>query len=181
MTEPSLAELEAVQNVLLSNVEQIQDRIQHLESIAFEGDGLTRAVSRLGMNASALGEALLTVDKNQQKLAQVSRDLTALREDTVPREEATKVARALSGKARRHLGVVGVAVLALVAALAYTTDSNYEACLARNAQVHTQIQILRSFIDPRSANSASAVRLQQGISSLQRNELDCGGLYPVHN
>lgn len=70
-----------------SDLEELRDRVRRLEDVAFDGDGLQRSVTRLGMNATALGDALLQVDRNQQALTKLGTELRTVQETTVPREE----------------------------------------------------------------------------------------------
>lgn len=69
--------------------ESLEERVRRLEDVAFEGDGLTRAVERLGLNASALGDALLTVDKQQQMLTKLGREVAevTIKTDDVARTQ----------------------------------------------------------------------------------------------
>lgn len=69
----------------------LEDRVSRLEDVAFEGDGLTRAVTRLGLNANALGEALLTVDRNQQQLTKLGKELHELDEKSATTQDILHV------------------------------------------------------------------------------------------
>lgn len=71
--------------------ESIELRVRRLEDIAFEGDGLTRAVTRLGVNASALGEALITVDRNQQRLTSLGLQLEHVQNNGALKAEVAEV------------------------------------------------------------------------------------------
>lgn len=75
--------------------ESLEDRVQRLEDVAFEGGGLTRSIDRLGLNANALGEALLQVDRQQQTLTKLGTELADVRDTS-----ATKVEVALDARKR---------------------------------------------------------------------------------
>jgi hypothetical protein len=125
--------------------ETLEERVARLEDVAFEGDGLTRAVTRLGLNANALGEALLTVDRNQQQLTKLGGELQQVQASAATKDEVHEKAAtvaAVEREARRTLAVViGTAIAALVAILAYTQfttkeyrQNTYNVCQARSAQ-----------------------------------------------
>lgn len=84
--DSALARIEA----RLSVLESIDERLRRLEDVAFEGDGLTRAVTRLGLNADALGEALLTVDRNQRQLAELDHTIQGVERRSASKEDLKK-------------------------------------------------------------------------------------------
>lgn len=73
--------------------ETIEERVRRLEDVAFEGDGLTRSIDRLGLNADALGQALLQVDKQQQVLTKLGTEIGEVRDASITRNEVRETER----------------------------------------------------------------------------------------
>jgi hypothetical protein len=72
----------------------VENRLQRLERVMLaindqrtEGFRLAESVDRLGLNAGALQEALLQVDRNQQTLTRLGKELEETKATVVPRAE----------------------------------------------------------------------------------------------
>ena len=97
------------------------ERLDNLERVVFAGEDLASAVERLGMNANALGEALLTVDKNQQMLTRLGRQLEAVEAASATKDDVKAQAKETRSELleyRRHViarsyaaSVIGLALL----------------------------------------------------------------------
>lgn len=138
-------------------MEELELRLRRLEDIAFEGDGLTRAVTRLGVNATALGEALITVDRNQQRLTRLGQQLEEIESNTATKAavEATEKRGAVALKSYRKQQVgriyaIAISVFALVCAVVLGTvqfseaykHQIYEVCVQRGQQA----DLVRSYL-----------------------------------
>lgn len=106
----------------MAEQETLDERVKRLEDIAFEGDGLTRAVTRLGLNATALGEALMTVDKNQQQLTKLGRQLDNVEAKSATKQdveaESQKVRAAVKANREQQRGRIYASLILLTAVLA---------------------------------------------------------------
>lgn len=69
-------------HVVIQEAELVAIRAERIEA-----DRLAQSVGRLGENANALGEALLTVDRNQQQLAKLAGQLDQVRQEAVSKED----------------------------------------------------------------------------------------------
>lgn len=159
-------------------MERVDDRLRRLEDIAFEGDGLTRAVTRLGMNANALGEALLTVDKNQQQLTKLGRELKEVRRNAVSDFEVQATVRAEKKLERRKLilGVIFPVVLVLSSLLFALSEAAHDACEKRQRATQAVIDTLVTFRNPNTADKIDA-----GVDRLEATlKQSCDSQYVLH-
>lgn len=159
--------------------ETVEERIKRLEDIAFEGDGLTRAVTRLGLNASALGEALLTVDRQQQTLTRLGQELNEVKETTPSKDDVNNVATD-SRRAGRQLVFLIVLPIALVlAALTFgISEAAHDACEKRQASTRAVIATFSKLSPSTETNRAA---LDKGVLELRRTLTEsCDSQYKLH-
>lgn len=124
----------------------IQERILvNLQAELIEANRLNESVERLGEGATSLGEALLAVDKQQQTLTRLGRQLNdveqqaATKQDLhMTREDVAAETAQLRRKALFRLGMALAVVAAVLGYEAITTHryrmANYESCQARASQ-----------------------------------------------
>jgi hypothetical protein len=158
----------------------IDARIRRLEDVAFEGEGLTRAVDRLGLNADALSEAILTVDRNQQKLTQLGTELTEVRTrkaDTVDVDDRMRWERR---RARTQLlGGFTLVTAMLLIGLFTLSEASHDACERRQESTRTNILVLEGFKEGADANGIA--RLDEGIDRYRATlDRSCDEQYWLH-
>ena len=158
--------------------ESVEDRLARLEDIAFQGDGLERAVNRLGVNATALGDVLLTVDRNQQQLSKLGSELNQVRETTATKTDiAAQVQRAEGFRKRVLTRITATAILLFLGALglvAYqhqrvsaATAQRQQLC-AVQSQANTAIQDFVSSQKTIERQFSSSPALTQRLASLDQ-------------
>lgn len=142
------------------NQPSLEERLENLEHVVFEGEDLAHAVERLGMNANALGEALLTVDKNQQMLTRLGKQLQDVEQKSATKVDVDQRVRATQAElsryrkhvvARAYTAAVVVLALFFAIGLAIANDvadrsrNQYQQCVAglrqRNAVVAYLTQV----------------------------------------
>ena len=161
----------------------VEERLRRLEDMAFEGDGLQRSVTRLGMNANALGEALMQVDRNQQALSKLGRELESVQSEKASKVEvndaADKTLKELKSYRRKVLqrsymaGVSMLGVLAILGMLAgaYVESARQQAelnCQRSEARASAVADYLRE-VQESSTNPAlqeSAGRIVREIDNV---------------
>ena len=170
----------------------VESRLLRLERVMLaindqrtEGFRLAESVDRLGLNAGALQEALLQVDRNQQTLTKLGKELEETKAIVVPREEHQRLDQERQQELqtyRRSLrtrlygySLAGVAALIAVGLLLstyidHTKQKNFEACVKRNANLEATRDYLvaarNNSTDPALVNAAERV-----INDLQ--PVDC--------
>ncbi len=101
----------------------LEQRVARLEGMADaagpEGVRLADSVERLGLNANALGEALLQVDRNQQSLSRLGKQLSDVEANVVPRAEVEDRVDRLRRERRAALRHVVIALAFFVPLSAY--------------------------------------------------------------
>lgn len=173
----------------------LEDRLQAVERILNiirgeqrDGYRLAESVDRLGLNAGALQEALLQVDRNQQALSQLGRELEETRKVVVPRvehesleEQRREELRAYRRTVMRKItgwAIAGVAMLLGGGVLAATyldgvKARNYDVCLEQNAVAEAQNEYLQAVID----NSTNPVLREAAQRTIEAHPLaDCAAL-----
>lgn len=133
------------------------ERLENLEQVVFEGEDLATAVERLGMNASALGEALLTVDKNQQMLTRLGKQLQDVENRSATKVDVDQRVRATQAEleryrthvvARAYTAAVIVLALFFAIGLAVANDvadrsrNQYQQCVAGLRQRNAVVEYL---------------------------------------
>lgn len=157
--------------------ETLEQRIARLEDIAFEGEGLTRAVTRLGVNANALGEALLTVDRNQQALAKLGKELKEVDDKIVPIEVIDEKVEEGQRARRRQLLALAACTATLFGIVFYVSDSAHDACENRQRATMAVRDTLASFQDPANPNT----KITAGVTRLQSTlDQTCDEQYRLH-
>ncbi len=103
--------------------DELEQRVSRLEGMAAisgpEGVRLADSVDRLGLNANALGEALLQVDRNQQSLTKLGKQLSDVEATVVPRAEVEDRVDHLRQERRRALHHLVIALIFFVPFSAY--------------------------------------------------------------
>lgn len=153
-----------------------------------EGIRLTDSVERLGFNATALSEALQQVDRNQQTLTKLGKELDATKRVVVPREEHVRreaerrVEQQMYRRRAMHRmyssAVLVVAIVAglTVAGLAYldqTREHAYDVCVANNKANAATSDYLRA-VAATSTNDNLREVAEHALIGFQSS--DCGAL-----
>lgn len=114
--------------------ETLDERVQRLEDIAFEGDGLRRSVDRLGLNANALGEALRTIDRNQQRMTQLGREVEEVQNNAATKKQLAAATAKHQAELRKYRQTVlgrayagGIALAGLLAVISLAAVNYVEA------------------------------------------------------
>lgn len=172
----------------MSTPESLEERVARLEDVAFEGDGLTRAVTRLGLNANALGEALLTVDRNQQQLTKLGGELARVQETTATKEEVEKRHRQQEAELRAYRqNVLGKAYLAVVLSMAILGFAGlflanyldgqralrYRECLAAQQQISAVSKFLMAV---RDNGTVPEIKETAGVALEEFPPISCEGV-----
>lgn len=166
----------------------IHERMQRLEDMMrawrdseAAATYLNESVERLGMNASALGEALLKVDQQQQLLTRLGQDISNVEAKSVSYEEVDEKAAAAAAQEvhRDRLRLLGFA-LALAAMLFvmvfYVSDAAHQACVNRQFATKSIRDTLESFRNP-----ANEKLIDAGLRRLDRTLREsCDEQYIFH-
>jgi len=134
----------------------MENNLEVLRQRSVEGGRLAESVDRLGLNAGALHEALLQVDRNQQTLAELGRELEETKANSVGKQELDQrddAARRQVLAYRKQMlgrfyaiGLLGLSLFAAAALGAITYQNNlqtqteeyrvnvYNICLQRSEQ-----------------------------------------------
>lgn len=163
--------------LLEAHIEVQEEILTAMQAERIEAIRLDESVNRLGLNASALGEALLTVDQNQQILTRLGRELQEVKDTAVTAEQLDEVkvasvseeqveerakaveeqTRVAEARSRNRMIAIGV-VLLLVSLLGLggglrlkqrQDRQDYENCL----QSQRTLTGVRAFLESVSANS----------------------------
>lgn len=148
--------------------EPLEERLRRLEDVAFEGQSLTRAVTRLGLNADALSDALQTVDRNQQRLTALGDQLERVEAEKADSTVVDAQVHAEARVRRMAVGFIVFAVVLVVVMLLGLTSQAYDACTRRQAATQVNIGVLSDLIDVNSAAAPDDPRLAQQAVALQR-------------
>lgn len=175
----------------MTDHESLEQRVARLEDVAFEGDGLARAVTRLGLNANALGEAILTVDRNQQRLTRLGQQLEKVEANTVTtqdheiitqelRDDIVRSATSLSRNLRKRAYIA--CVLVLIASMcgvyyAYwsAAERTHNECTTRVANSKAAVafyekQLARTDLSPGIRSILASIR----VSAQKGAQINCG-------
>ncbi len=99
---------------------EVQEQIlSAMRAEAIEAQRLTDSVDRLGLGANALGDALLQVDRNQQALSQLGREMNEIDRKVVPRSEVETEAARLREERRRSTRMTLVLMAIFIPFMAY--------------------------------------------------------------
>ena len=143
----------------LSAVERILSVIRGQQH---DGYRLAESVDRLGLNAGALQEALLQVDRNQQALSQLGRELEETKRVVVPRAEHEGLEEQRRQELRAYrrailkriyaYSLLAAAVLLGIGVLASTyltgvEKRQYELCVDRNESLAVQQRYLEAVVE----------------------------------
>lgn len=175
----------------MTDHESLEQRVARLEDVAFEGDGLARAVTRLGLNANALGEAILTVDRNQQRLTRLGQQLEEVEANTVTtqdhalitqelRDDIVRTATGLSRNLRKRAYIAcGIVLIASMCGVYYAywsaAERTYSECITRVSNSKAAVsfyekQLARTDLTPGIRSILSSIR----VSALKGAQIDCG-------
>lgn len=171
---------------LLESSSEIQEQIlANLQAERIESDRLSLSVGRLGDGATTLGEALLRVDRNQQQLTKLGRQLSEVEQATdrkADRAEVTATADHLTLQRRQlalrfiFAGLVSAAILGSL--LAFTISADYFACQQRQERVTIQVNSFRQIAG--LAEGQVRDRINELAQQLDETKVNCDSLYPVH-
>lgn len=175
---------------LVARVRQLEVSVEIQETIlaviqadCIEADRLKDSVGRLSLDATALGEALLQVDRNQQKMTQLGRQLSIVDQEKASKGEVDAKVK-VAGKQRHRLAVRSLVVGGLVTfvlggLLAFTINSDYQACEQRQTRVDIQVNAFQEIADLAQGSSAQP-RILQLAEDLEDSKVNCAMLYPIH-
>lgn len=157
----------------------VEGRLQRLERVMLaihdqrtEGFRLAESVDRLGLNAGALQEALLQVDRNQQTLTQLGNQLQVVTKSAATKADLEanreqQVATTLDFRKQTLrkiyttglLLIIGLLVSAgvLVEYQSTRRQSAIHVCEARNAQNAVLVDILRQFGSEKAISGAARI------------------------
>lgn len=149
--------------------QELERRLALLEDLAFDSFGLQSSVDRLGLNAAALGEALLQVDRHQQQLTQFGHKLRSVESHSVSDIEVHAItqaeARRVKHERRQSMAIVIFPVVLVLLALMYGVDrASHSSCENRHLATKANIKVLEGFL---SGDAAVDVTLNRGIKDLQ--------------
>ena len=137
-----------------------------IQAELIESDRLTNSVDRLGAGASELGEALLQVDRNQQMLTKLGREIDVVASSSATKDEVAEAKAAADmamAKYRRRvygwsavMTVLGLAAIATLGFLLNHTierqnDIDAEACARSTATRDVVVKYL-SDVEQHSTN-----------------------------
>lgn len=132
---------------LAQRVSKLEAELAAIHAEQVEAERLNNSIARLGVGASDLGEALKTVDKNQQVLTRLGKELAEVKKKTVTKEQLEEQARvdeeAAAAKRRtrvRRVAAAGAALLLLLligagAVFRYERDQREQAIDRQRADV----------------------------------------------
>lgn len=173
--------------MLESHVEVQEGVLAGIQAERIEAERLTDSVGRLGEGANALGEALLTVSKQQQRLADIEKEL-------VPREEIeSKLSNAAEKQAKTTLefrkrtlariyatGLLLTLLLSVLGAVAYSyhqskLSAQKDICQARSEQTSIIIDVLVESIKD-APEGPQAQYTRDAIKRFRNLNADCESL-----
>lgn len=138
--------------------DNIETRLERLEQVHSDGYRLADSVDRLGYNASALQEALLQVDRNQQALTRLGGQLDEVVRVTATKGELVSTSREQEEKAKEFrkaalqrtylialllLTAIAVVVAVTTEVLKHRQANEIRVCNQRNQQTELIVEILR--------------------------------------
>lgn len=159
-----------------ARIERLEHAAKYLTEARAEDQRLIASVDRLGASSEALNEALGIVGRQQEQIvraearieevAVVSTAEVALRVN----EQKERAEEFRARITKLVVGPLGLVALALVAVLFYVSEVDrrfHEVCERRNRQVEVLIDVLEPFTDADPA-------VPQGMAELERLRVDCG-------
>lgn len=166
---------------LLEHALSIQEEeINGIRAELIEAERLTNSVDRLGLGASALGDALLQVDKQQQVLTRLGQDLKRVEgktEDAASKDEVSTQIRRMDAVRHRILypAIVSVAVVALGFGF-FISQAAYESCERRQHGTRVVAEVLGTFESPTGQTDP---RITRGVERLLGTvAVSCEDQYP---
>lgn len=167
---------------------ELEVRVGRLESIAYVGNNLKRSVDRLGDGASALSEALIKVDRQQQTLTRLSHTVKDVENKLIPRDEQERKEREMRDEAtilRREtvkrvvlVTTAFLVTLAIIGAFSvnYVKQRNHEAVRACRESNHAR-QSVRDFLQAVASESTNTAIRQSASTVINELPLsDCDKL-----
>lgn len=184
-------------------VTKLEEQLAALQADQVRTDRLGRSVERLGAGAADLGEALRIVDKNQQVLTRLGKELAAVREDAATKQELeqarVKAEQDLTRRRRRVLAQVLAATVVLLVVLAIIIISavhyernqrideaerraaNIANCERRNEQAQIMADLFTTFLrqaPPGSEKDPGVVALRDSLRRFRALIADCDRVVP---
>lgn len=181
------ADLEDRLRLLEAHIDVQEQILMAIQAERIEADRLEASVGRLGENTSALSAALLLVDKNQQQLTKLGRQITAVEETSATKVDLVKAAKEQARVTREFrkttlariytTGILLILFLAggSVAVAQYQQNHRDVAvvtCQDRNEQNQIIIDILEGSVQA-APNGPGTENIRAGLARFQALIVDC--------